>query len=107
MSGIVRVSYINSHERQAIVSLLPAGAFLGLTRLFRKPITLSAAKRLMAVPSGRLNRRLSSKYFWPRLTIIFAAGTPRPFIREGMLTFTASKALGCICAGALRSSCLI
>jgi CRP/FNR family transcriptional regulator, cyclic AMP receptor protein len=33
LSGIVRVSYINSHERQTIVSLLPAGAFFGIDSL--------------------------------------------------------------------------
>jgi signal-transduction protein with cAMP-binding, CBS, and nucleotidyltransferase domain len=33
LSGIVRVSYINSHERQTIVSLLPAGEFFGIDSL--------------------------------------------------------------------------
>ena len=33
LSGIVRVSYINSHQRQTIVSLLPAGEFFGLDSL--------------------------------------------------------------------------
>ena len=33
VSGVVRVSYINSHERQTIVSLLPAGEFVGLESL--------------------------------------------------------------------------
>src|SRR5262245_21591228 len=30
LSGIVRISYISSHERQTIVNLLPAGEFFGL-----------------------------------------------------------------------------
>jgi CRP-like cAMP-binding protein len=33
LSGIVRVSYINSHQRQTIVSLLPAGEFFGIDSL--------------------------------------------------------------------------
>jgi CRP-like cAMP-binding protein len=33
LSGIVRVSYINSHERQTIVSLLPAGELFGIDSL--------------------------------------------------------------------------
>ena len=33
LSGIVRVSYINSHERQTIVRLLPAGEFFGIDSL--------------------------------------------------------------------------
>jgi len=33
LSGVVRVSYINSHHRQTIVSLLPAGEFFGLDSL--------------------------------------------------------------------------
>jgi CRP/FNR family transcriptional regulator, cyclic AMP receptor protein len=33
LSGIVRVSYINGHERQTIVSLLPAGEFFGIDSL--------------------------------------------------------------------------
>ncbi|HEY6364383.1 MAG TPA: Crp/Fnr family transcriptional regulator [Candidatus Binatia bacterium] len=33
LSGIVRVSYISSHERQTTVSLLPAGAFFGIDSL--------------------------------------------------------------------------
>ncbi|HTN69687.1 MAG TPA: Crp/Fnr family transcriptional regulator [Methylomirabilota bacterium] len=33
LSGVVRVSYINSHNRQTIVSLLPAGEFFGLDSL--------------------------------------------------------------------------
>ena len=33
LSGIVRVSYINSHQRQTIVSLLPAGEFFGVDSL--------------------------------------------------------------------------
>lgn len=33
LSGIVRVSYINRHQRQTIVSLLPAGEFFGVDSL--------------------------------------------------------------------------
>jgi CRP-like cAMP-binding protein len=33
LSGIIRVSYINSHKRQTIVSLLPAGEFFGIDSL--------------------------------------------------------------------------
>ena len=33
LSGIVRVAYINSYERQTIVSLLPAGEFFGIDSL--------------------------------------------------------------------------
>jgi CRP/FNR family transcriptional regulator, cyclic AMP receptor protein len=33
LSGVVRVSYINSHERQTIVRLLPAGEFFGMDSL--------------------------------------------------------------------------
>ena len=33
LSGIVRVSYISSHERQTTVNLLPAGEFFGLDSL--------------------------------------------------------------------------
>jgi len=33
LSGIVRVSYINSHQRQTIVNLLPAGEFFGIDSL--------------------------------------------------------------------------
>ena len=33
LSGIVRVSYINGHQRQTIVSLLPAGEFFGIDSL--------------------------------------------------------------------------
>ena len=33
LSGIVRVSYVNSHEPQTIVSLLPAGEFFGIDSL--------------------------------------------------------------------------
>lgn len=33
LSGIVRVSYINSHERQTTVNLLPAGEFFGIDSL--------------------------------------------------------------------------
>ncbi len=33
LSGVVRVSYINSHERQTIVSLLPAGELFGIDSL--------------------------------------------------------------------------
>jgi CRP-like cAMP-binding protein len=33
LSGIVRVAYINGHERQTIVSLLPAGELFGLDSL--------------------------------------------------------------------------
>jgi CRP/FNR family cyclic AMP-dependent transcriptional regulator len=33
LSGIVRVSYISSHERQTIVNLLPAGEFFGIDSL--------------------------------------------------------------------------
>ena len=33
ISGVVRLSYINSQERQTIVSLLPAGEFFGLESL--------------------------------------------------------------------------
>jgi CRP/FNR family cyclic AMP-dependent transcriptional regulator len=33
LSGVVRVFYINSHERQTIVRLLPAGEFFGLDSL--------------------------------------------------------------------------
>jgi CRP/FNR family transcriptional regulator len=33
LSGIVRVSYISSHERQTTVSLLPAGEFFGIDSL--------------------------------------------------------------------------
>ena len=33
LSGIVRVSYINSHERQTMVNLLPAGEFFGIDSL--------------------------------------------------------------------------
>ena len=33
LAGIVRVSYINSHQRQTIVSLLPAGEFFGIDSL--------------------------------------------------------------------------
>lgn len=33
LSGIVRVSYINSHQRQTIVSLLPAGELFGIDSL--------------------------------------------------------------------------
>jgi CRP/FNR family transcriptional regulator len=36
VSGVVRFSYINSHERQTIVSLLPAGEFFGLDSLVPK-----------------------------------------------------------------------
>jgi CRP/FNR family transcriptional regulator, cyclic AMP receptor protein len=36
LSGIVRVSYINSHERQTIVSLLPAGEFFGIDSLISR-----------------------------------------------------------------------
>jgi len=33
LSGVVKVSYINSHHKQTIVSLLPAGEFFGLDSL--------------------------------------------------------------------------
>src|SRR6266511_5593970 len=33
LSGIVRVSYVNSHQRQTIVSLLPAGEFFVIDSL--------------------------------------------------------------------------
>jgi CRP/FNR family transcriptional regulator, cyclic AMP receptor protein len=33
LSGVVRASYINSHERQTIVRLLPAGEFFGMDSL--------------------------------------------------------------------------
>lgn len=33
LSGVIRVSYISNHERQTIVSLLPAGEFFGLESL--------------------------------------------------------------------------
>ena len=33
LSGVVRVSYINSHERQTVVRLLPAGEFFGMDSL--------------------------------------------------------------------------
>src|SRR5262249_55721129 len=33
LSGVVRVSYINSHRKETIVSLLPAGEFFGLDAL--------------------------------------------------------------------------
>ena len=36
LSGVVRVSYINSHHGQTIVSLLPAGEFFGLDSLTPK-----------------------------------------------------------------------
>ena len=36
VSGVVRVSYINSHERQTIVTLLPPGEFFGLDSLIPK-----------------------------------------------------------------------
>jgi CRP-like cAMP-binding protein len=36
LSGIVRVSYINSQQRQTIVKLLPAGEFFGLDSLMPK-----------------------------------------------------------------------
>jgi CRP/FNR family cyclic AMP-dependent transcriptional regulator len=36
ISGVVRVSYLNSHETQTIVSLVPAGEFFGLDSLIPK-----------------------------------------------------------------------
>ena len=36
ISGVVRVSYLNSHEQQTIVSLVPAGEFFGLDSLIPK-----------------------------------------------------------------------
>lgn len=36
LSGVVRVSYLNSHEKQTIVSLHPAGEFFGLDSLIPK-----------------------------------------------------------------------
>ncbi|HZA56400.1 MAG TPA: Crp/Fnr family transcriptional regulator [Candidatus Udaeobacter sp.] len=36
ISGVVRVSYLNSHEKQTIVSLVPAGEFFGLDSLIPK-----------------------------------------------------------------------
>jgi CRP-like cAMP-binding protein len=33
LSGVIRVSYISNHERQTIVSILPAGEFFGLESL--------------------------------------------------------------------------
>ena len=36
ISGVVRISYLNSHERQTIVSLVPAGEFFGLDSLIPK-----------------------------------------------------------------------
>jgi CRP-like cAMP-binding protein len=36
ISGVVRFSYINAHERQTIVGLLPAGEFFGLDSLIPK-----------------------------------------------------------------------
>ena len=36
LSGIVRVSFINSHQRQTIVSLLPAGELFGIDSLLPK-----------------------------------------------------------------------
>src|SRR5437016_4910020 len=37
ISGVARVSYLNTHENQTIVSLLPAGEFFGLASLVPKP----------------------------------------------------------------------
>jgi CRP/FNR family cyclic AMP-dependent transcriptional regulator len=37
LSGIIRVSYINSHKRQTIVSLLPPGEFFGIDSLNPQP----------------------------------------------------------------------
>ena len=106
LSGIVRVSYINSHERQTIVSLLPAGELFGIDSLIPQAHhAFRCAKHLMTARLVPLNRRLLLKYFWALPTIIFSAGTPLPFIPEGMLTSTALKASGWICAGALRWSC--
>jgi CRP/FNR family transcriptional regulator len=36
ISGVVRVTYLNSHERQTIVSLVPAGEFFGFDSLIPK-----------------------------------------------------------------------
>ena len=36
LSGVVRVSYLNSQEKQTIVSLIPAGEFFGLDSLIPK-----------------------------------------------------------------------
>lgn len=36
LSGVVRVSYLSSHERHTIVNLLPAGEFFGLDSLLPK-----------------------------------------------------------------------
>jgi len=36
ISGVARVSYLNTHENQTIVSLLPAGEFFGLDSLVQK-----------------------------------------------------------------------
>jgi CRP-like cAMP-binding protein len=36
ISGVVRVSYLNSHEKQTIVSLVPGGEFFGLDSLIPK-----------------------------------------------------------------------
>ena len=63
LSGIVRVSYINSHQRQTIVSLLPAGEFFGIDSLIPQAITLSDAKHLMTAGLRPLSHRLLLKYF--------------------------------------------
>ena len=63
LSGIVRVSYINSHDGRLLSVYCRPESFLGLTHLFRKPITRSDATCLMTAPLGLLNRRLLLKYF--------------------------------------------
>jgi CRP-like cAMP-binding protein len=63
LSGIVRVSYINSHERQTIVSLLPAGEFFGIDSLIPRAHHAFRCEAFDDCSIGSLNHRLLLKYF--------------------------------------------
>src|SRR6266481_462623 len=63
LSGIVRVSYINSHQRQIIVTLLPAGEFFGIDSLIPQAHHAFRWRHLMTAGLVPAHHKLLSNSF--------------------------------------------
>src|SRR5215467_13519952 len=107
LSGIVRVSYISSHERQTTVNLLPVGEFFGLDSLDQQGRHAFRCEAFDECKIGSIKPQTFIDVLLGTPYDIFLRWYTRPFIQEGMRTFTASRASGWICAIGLRWNCLI
>jgi CRP-like cAMP-binding protein len=90
LSGVVKFSYLNSHEKQTIVSLHPAGEFFGLDSLIPKMCHPFRCEAFENCTVGTITPQTLS---WRSPMNLSFGGTPRQWMPGEKSTSIALRAL--------------